>query len=164
MPVPEFIFSSLPLSPKQVSTMEHVCLMDNFKLDHYTRKVELLLIVCNAPLLFILAFSLILAILSLLVYLEKYLLAERKGIISVIMHKDSTAVDILKSYIHALVMANLMDEKRSLHLESQSWMNKQYEIFVQKLKSSAWKTERLLCPSIIWKVHWHSESLDEKTD
>lgn len=80
------------------------------------------------------------------------------------MHKDSTAADILKSYIHALVMANLRDEKISLHLESQSWMDKQYEIFIQKLRSSGWKTERLLSASIIWKADWYGESLDDKTD
>lgn len=99
----------------------------------FYRKVEL----CALSLILfffcdILTFSLILAI-FILVYLAKYLLAERKGIVSVIMHKDSTAADILKSYIHALVMANLRDEKISLHLESQSWMDKQYEIFIQKV-------------------------------
>ncbi|OMO72011.1 hypothetical protein COLO4_27886 [Corchorus olitorius] len=94
----------------------------------------------------------------------KYLLVERQGIVSVIIHKNSTAADILKSYIHALVMTNLMDEKTSLHLESQAWMDKQYEDLVQKLKSRGWKTERLLSPSVIWKACWYSESWDEKTN
>ncbi|CBI39491.3 unnamed protein product, partial [Vitis vinifera] len=53
----------------------------------------------------------------------KYLLLERKGLISIIMHKDSTSSYVLQSFIHALVMANLVDKNRSKHLESQSWMD-----------------------------------------
>ncbi|XP_022726868.1 protein root UVB sensitive 3 isoform X2 [Durio zibethinus] len=161
-----FIETGQVLSPKQVSTMEHVLplwttlrLSKSAKLLHTDVKlglrvssldhIEMVNLLNSAGSFYKKA---------------KYLLVERKGIVSVIMHKDSTAADILKSYIHALVMANLVDGKRSLHLESQSWMDKQYEIFIQKLKSSGWKTERLLSPSIIWKAHWHCESLDEKTD
>ncbi|KAK9276700.1 hypothetical protein L1049_006236 [Liquidambar formosana] len=94
----------------------------------------------------------------------KYLLLEKKGVISVIMHKHSTAADVLQSFMHALVMANLMDKNRSMHLKSQSWMDKHYEVFIQKLQSSGWKTERLLSPSIIWRANWISGSLDEKID
>ncbi|MBA0834665.1 hypothetical protein Goarm_006995, partial [Gossypium armourianum] len=68
---------------------------------------------------------------SYIVTLAKYLLVERKGTVSVVVHKDSTAEDILKSYIHALVMVNLTVEQKSLHLECQSWMDKHYESFVQ---------------------------------
>lgn len=72
---------------------------------------------------------------SYIVTLAKYLLVERKGMVSVVVHKDSTAEDILKSYIHALVMVNLTVEQKSLHLECQSWMDKHYESFVQKVIS-----------------------------
>ncbi|XP_034700142.1 protein root UVB sensitive 3 isoform X1 [Vitis riparia] len=94
----------------------------------------------------------------------KYLLLERKGIISVIMHKDSTASDVLQSFIHALVMANLVDKSISTHLESRSWMDKHYEVFLLKLQSSGWKTERLLSPSIIWRANWICGSSDEKIE
>uniref|UniRef100_A0A6N2LRU7 DUF647 domain-containing protein n=1 Tax=Salix viminalis TaxID=40686 RepID=A0A6N2LRU7_SALVM len=77
----------------------------------------------------------------------KYLLVEREGIINVAIHKNSTASDVLQSYIHALVMAKLMGKSTSVYLESQSWMDKQYEVFLQKLSSSGWKTGRLLFPS-----------------
>lgn len=72
---------------------------------------------------------------SYIVTLAKYLLVERKGMVSVVVHKDSTAEDILKSYIHALVMVNLTVEQKSLHLECQSWMDKHYESFIQKVIS-----------------------------
>ncbi|KAL5553637.1 hypothetical protein UlMin_041038 [Ulmus minor] len=94
----------------------------------------------------------------------KYLLVESKGIINVIMHKDSTATDVLQSFVHAHVMATLTDTKSSVHTESQSWMDKQYEVFLQKLKLSGWKAERLLSPSIRWKANWTAGPSDEKLD
>lgn len=71
-----------------------------------------------------------------LVFLAKYLLVEREGIINVAIHKNSTASDVLQSYIHALVMAKLMGKSTSVYLESQSWMDKQYEVFLQKVSLS----------------------------
>ncbi|KAH7516082.1 hypothetical protein FEM48_Zijuj10G0097000 [Ziziphus jujuba var. spinosa] len=94
----------------------------------------------------------------------KYLLVETKGTIKVIVHKNSIAADVLQSFVHAHVMASLMDKSRSLQTESQSWMDRQYETFLQKLKSSGWKTERLLSPSIMWKANWISGPMDEKID
>ncbi|KAH9772397.1 protein root UVB sensitive 3 [Citrus sinensis] len=94
----------------------------------------------------------------------KYLLVERKGIIGAIVHKDSSAADVLQSYIHALVVAKMVDGNRSVHSESQSWMDEKYEVFIHKLKSSGWKTERLLSPSLIWRANWITEPLDKKID
>ncbi|KAJ6689911.1 hypothetical protein OIU85_006226 [Salix viminalis] len=94
----------------------------------------------------------------------KYLLVEREGIINVAIHKNSTASDVLQSYIHALVMAKFMGKSTSVYLESQSWMDKQYEVFLQKLSSSGWKTGRLLSPPIIWKANWTDVSSDDKID
>ncbi|CAK7326203.1 unnamed protein product [Dovyalis caffra] len=94
----------------------------------------------------------------------KYLLVERKGIINIIMHKTSEASDVLQSFIHALVMAKLIEKNTSFYLESQSWMDKQYEAFLQKLSSLGWKTGRLLSPSIIWKADWTNVSSDDKID
>ncbi|KAJ6768398.1 RUS1 FAMILY PROTEIN C16ORF58 [Salix koriyanagi] len=74
------------------------------------------------------------------------------------------ASDVLQSYIHALVMAKLMGKSTSVYLESQSWMDKQYEVFLQKLSSSGWKTGRLLSPPIIWKANWTDVSSDDKID
>ncbi|WCJ22113.1 hypothetical protein M5689_004215 [Euphorbia peplus] len=94
----------------------------------------------------------------------KYLLAENKGIVSVIMHKNSTSSDILQSFIHALVMANIMEESKSVYLDSQLWMDKHYEVFLQKLSSSGWKTQRLLSQSIVWRANWKCETSDDKAD
>lgn len=164
--VQHFIKTGQVLSPKQVSTMEHVLpvwttLRLSKSVKHLHTDVKLGSRVSSLDHL---EMANLLNSAGSFYRKAKYLLAERKGIVSVIMHKDSTAADILKSYIHALVMANLRDEKISLHLESQSWMDKQYEIFIQKLRSSGWKTERLLSASIIWKADWYGESLDDKTD
>ncbi|MBA0805658.1 hypothetical protein Gohar_005153 [Gossypium harknessii] len=160
-----FIESGQVLSPKQVSTMEHVLplwttlrLSKSAKPLHTNVKLGLRVSTLDhseIPFIDIVANS------SYIVTLAKYLLVERKGTVSVVVHKDSTAEDILKSYIHALVMVNLTVEQKSLHLECQSWMDKHYESFVQKLKLAGWKAGRLLSHSIIWKAHW---SLGEKTD
>ncbi|KAB1206743.1 hypothetical protein CJ030_MR7G013510 [Morella rubra] len=93
-----------------------------------------------------------------------YLLVEKKGVVSAILHKDSTNADVLQSFFHALVLANFTDKNTSVHLQSQSWMDKHYEVFIQKLKSSGWKTERLLSPSIIWKANWICGPFDAKMD
>ncbi|KAM7269881.1 hypothetical protein ACFE04_025378 [Oxalis oulophora] len=94
----------------------------------------------------------------------KFLLVERKGFISVVMHKDCTAADVLRSYIQALVFANLMNESSSVHSDSETWIDGHYEGFVQKLRLSGWKTERLLSHSIVWRANWTCGSSDEKTD
>ncbi|OVA02143.1 FAS1 domain [Macleaya cordata] len=87
----------------------------------------------------------------------KYLLMVREGVINVIMHKQSTAADILQSFVHALVMVNLDDRTNSAHGESLLWMDENYADFIAKLKSSGWKTERLLAPSIVWRANWLCE-------
>lgn len=65
-----------------------------------------------------------------MVFIAKYILLEKKGIISIVMHKDSAAADVLQAFMHALVMSELVDKDSSVHLESQSWMAKYYEVFV----------------------------------
>ncbi|KAI7757745.1 hypothetical protein M8C21_031757 [Ambrosia artemisiifolia] len=93
----------------------------------------------------------------------KYLLLEKKGIISIVMHKDSTTGDVMQGFIHALVMANLSNQNStSLHLDSQTWMDKHYETFVLKLQTSGWKTERLLSSSITWRANWSRGIPDKK--
>ncbi|PKI53353.1 hypothetical protein CRG98_026290, partial [Punica granatum] len=94
----------------------------------------------------------------------RYLLVERNGNLSIVAHKDATASDILQSYIHALVEGHLAIDRSSTHSDSQSWIDKNYTEFLQKLKSSGWNTERLLSPSVVWRAHWSFQSLDEKVD
>ncbi|XP_058070401.1 protein root UVB sensitive 3 isoform X1 [Magnolia sinica] len=91
-----------------------------------------------------------------------YILLERKGVVSIITHKQSTAADVLQSFIHALVVASLVDKTGSVHAESHLWMDKYYTVFITKLQSSGWKTERLLSPSIVWRAHWIHGPSDEK--
>ncbi|KAG5059563.1 hypothetical protein JHK87_000592 [Glycine soja] len=160
-----FMETGQVLSPKQVSSQEHVlpiqfiswsskkanclhkkvCLgMRISSFDNMEIKEHLL---CAAP-----------------YYTKaKYFLVERKGIIDVIVHKDSNAADVLKSFFHALVLAKNVHKSKSLHSEGQKWIDYQYEVFIQKLKSLGWKTERLLSP-IIWRAYWSYEPLEEKND
>ncbi|XP_038990019.1 protein root UVB sensitive 3 isoform X2 [Phoenix dactylifera] len=92
----------------------------------------------------------------------KYLLLERKGVIHVINHKEATPADILQSYVHALVLTNLVDRTQSLHTESRLWMDEHYPVFIVKLKSAGWATERLLSPSVVWRADWFCSPSDEK--
>ncbi|CAE5957403.1 unnamed protein product [Arabidopsis arenosa] len=94
----------------------------------------------------------------------KYLLAHRKGNVSVILHKDSEAADVLKSYIHAIVLANLMEKSTSFYSEGEAWIDKHYGEFLHKLRSGGWKTERLLSPSITWRANWISHTSVAKID
>ncbi|XP_023773240.1 protein root UVB sensitive 3 isoform X2 [Lactuca sativa] len=85
----------------------------------------------------------------------KYLLLENKGIVSIVVHKDSSSGDVIKGFMHALVMANLLDDKKS-----QMWMNKHYQDFIFKLQSCGWKTERLLSSSIVWRANWTHKKIN----
>lgn len=67
----------------------------------------------------------------------KYILLARKSSMSVIMHRDSTAADILQAFMHALVLAKLDHKERLMHSESQLWMAKNYESFVLKVLSTS---------------------------
>lgn len=61
------------------------------------------------------------------------MLVEKQGIVHATLHKDSTSADVLQSFFHAIVMAKFTDKNKSVHLESQSWMDKHYEVFIQKV-------------------------------
>ncbi|KAM7484432.1 hypothetical protein LguiA_000441 [Lonicera macranthoides] len=144
------------LSPKQVSTMEHVLPLwitswGSKKVKFLHPRVYLGLRISSLD-------SLNMA--DLIRYAgshykkAKYVLYEKKGIVSIVMHKESTAADVLQAFMHALVMANLIEKYKSAHSESQSWMDKHYEDLMLKLQSSGWKSERLLTPSIVWRANW----------
>lgn len=61
---------------------------------------------------------------------------ERKGWIQVVMHRQSTPADVLQSFIHALVVANLTEETKYFHAESCQWMSIYYPVFIDKVSSS----------------------------
>ncbi|KAK2429385.1 protein root UVB sensitive [Trifolium repens] len=78
------------------------------------------------------------------------------------LHKSQIAFKVF--YVTFKVLANNVHKGKSLHSDSQMWMGKQYEVFIQKLKSLGWKTERLLSSPIIWRANWIHEPLAEKID
>ncbi|KAJ8760516.1 hypothetical protein K2173_015183 [Erythroxylum novogranatense] len=154
------------LSPEQVSKMEHILPM--WTSSWYSKKAKLL---HTQVLLGVRVSSLdhrdmeeLLLCAGSHYRKAKYLLLERNRIICIILHKDSTASDVLQSFIHALAAVKLKEKCNSVHMESQLWMNAHYEVFLRKLRSSGWKTERLLSSSIVWKANWISEPSDDKTD
>ncbi|KAI5382275.1 variant 2, Protein root UVB sensitive 3 [Lathyrus oleraceus] len=122
------------LSPKQVSSLEHVLPIQltpwhSKKANSLDTKVRLGTRISSFDEMEIKEH-----LLSVASYYTKakYLLVEKKGIVNVIVHKDSNGADILKSFIHALVLANNAYKSKSLHSDSQTWMENQYEVFIQK--------------------------------
>ncbi|KAL8161447.1 hypothetical protein V2J09_012936 [Rumex salicifolius] len=85
-----------------------------------------------------------------------YLLLLKKRNVVIVMHKNSSPSDVLEAFIHALVMLEISDKKRSPHSESRSWMDKNYKEFLTKLQLSGWKTERLLSHAVVWRASWKS--------
>lgn len=151
-----FLKTGQVLSPKQVSSMEHVLplWMTSWSSkggDSLYKQVHLGVRVSSLD-----SLSMVNLLQSAGSHYkkEKYLLQQKGGIVRIITHKDSVAADILQSFIHALVMAKLDDQDGSMSSESQSWMDKHYEVFVLKLQSSGWKTERLLSSSVVWRANW----------
>nr|GMD00416.1 protein root UVB sensitive 3 [Ipomoea batatas] len=156
------IFHMYVLSPKQVSTMEHILPL---WMTSWSPKSTLHKNVSLGVRITSLKFHEMEELLKSAgshYRKAKYLLLEKNGIVSVVVHKDSTAADILQSFIHALVMSKLAGEKRDVHMESELWIEKHYKIFISK--SSGWKTERLLSPSIGWRANWLLEPSDDKAD
>ncbi|XP_026385378.1 protein root UVB sensitive 3-like isoform X2 [Papaver somniferum] len=86
----------------------------------------------------------------------KYFLMPKSGVVNVYVHKQSTAADVLQSFIHALVLGNHVNKTKFVHEESRSWMDKHYEGYIAKLKLTGWKTERLLAPPVVWRADWLS--------
>ncbi|KAL5723182.1 Protein root UVB sensitive 3 [Ranunculus cassubicifolius] len=92
-----------------------------------------------------------------------YLLMERKGVVSVVMHKNSTAGDVLRAFSHAFAMGNHVGKSAgSAHSESCLWMDEHFQVFITKLQSLGWKTERLLASSIVWKANWIQDTIENK--
>ena len=49
------------------------------------------------------------------------------------MHRQATPEDVMKSFIHALVLADLSREMTSSHVESCNWMDRYFPIFIKKV-------------------------------
>uniref|UniRef100_A0ACD5TV74 Uncharacterized protein n=1 Tax=Avena sativa TaxID=4498 RepID=A0ACD5TV74_AVESA len=92
-----------------------------------------------------------------------YFLLDKEGSVHIFIHKQAVATDVLKSFIHGLVLARTMQKSKSCHAEAHQWMDEKYSTFISKLKLEGYSTERLLSHSIIWKAHWLYGPSDEKT-
>ncbi|XP_073155994.1 protein root UVB sensitive 3 [Henckelia pumila] len=162
-----FMETGQVLSPKQVSVMEHVLPLwmtswtEKSSIEYLHPRVQL-----GVRLSSLNSKELVdLSHLAGSYYSKgKYIPLQRNDKISVIMHRDSTAADVLQAFIHALVLVKPIAKNGDAHLESQSWMSQNYETLIVKLQSSGWRTERLLSPSVVWKATWYFSSSDEKLD
>ncbi|EPS73170.1 hypothetical protein M569_01586, partial [Genlisea aurea] len=156
---------SLPvISPKQVSDLEHVLPLWMTRSSSLHRRVSLGVRICSLDEDDTMKMS---SLVTSYYHEGKYLPIVGKKKIRVIMHRDSTAADVLQAYIHSLVLAKLEGVKyddRSIHSESRSWMQQNYSDFILKLQSSSWRTERLSAPSVAWKANWFSNTSADKDD
>ncbi|XP_047332511.1 protein root UVB sensitive 3 isoform X2 [Impatiens glandulifera] len=163
-----FMKTGQVLSPDRVSTMEHVIplwmmkpwSLKNGKLLHDRVRLGVRVSSINDQ-----EMSNVLCLSGSRYRKSKYLLFQQKGDdIKIVMHKDSTALDTLQAFVHAIAMANLVNEKPSSGSESFSWMDSHYQDFIVKLQSSGWKTERLLTHSILWRANWQTKPSDSKEE
>ncbi|KAG2542535.1 hypothetical protein PVAP13_9NG643800 [Panicum virgatum] len=93
-----------------------------------------------------------------------YLLLDKEGSVHIFIHKQATPADVLKSFIHGLVLTNLAQNGKSQHAEARRWMDDKYTTFISKLQVKGYSTERLLSYSIVWRAHWLHGQLDEKLE
>ncbi|RLN40630.1 uncharacterized protein C2845_PM01G07380 [Panicum miliaceum] len=91
-----------------------------------------------------------------------YLLLDKEGSVHIFIHKQATPADVLKSFIHGLVLINLAQNGKSQHTEARRWMDDKYTTFISKLQVKGYSSERLLSHSIVWRAHWLHGQLDEK--
>ncbi|KAG6426207.1 hypothetical protein SASPL_110427 [Salvia splendens] len=161
--LPHYIKTGQVLSPKEVSLMEHILplWMSSWmtsRVENLGARVRLSVRISSLNNDEVVDLSRLASS-----YYNKgmYILLPRKSFVDVIMHRDSTAADILLAFMHALVLAKLDDKNQSMHIQSQLWMDKNYQDFLLMLRSSGWRTERLLSPSIAWKANWSIDSSDK---
>ncbi|XP_047959944.1 protein root UVB sensitive 3 [Salvia hispanica] len=161
--LPHYIKTGQVLSPKEVSVMEHILprWMSSWmtsRVENLGKRVRLSVRISSLNNDEVVDLSRLASS-----YYNKgmYILLPRKSFVDVIMHRDSTAADVLQAFMHALVLAKLDDKNQSMHIQSQSWMDKNYQDFLLMLRSSGWRTERLLSPSIAWKANWSIDSSDK---
>ncbi|AQL08719.1 Retrovirus-related Pol polyprotein LINE-1 [Zea mays] len=91
-----------------------------------------------------------------------YFLLDKQGIVYVFIHKEATPADVLRSFVHGLVLASSTQNSKPQHLEARRWMDEMYTSFISKLQTEGYSTERLLSHSILWRAHWLHGQLDEK--
>ena len=115
---------------------------------------------------------------------------DKEGSVHIFIHKQATPADVLKSFIHGLVLTNLAQNGKSQHAEARRWMDDKYTTFISKvsivqpatkmfvfsyhlfdllflllqLQVKGYSTERLLSHSIVWRAHWLHGQLDEKLE
>jgi len=95
---------------------------------------------------------------------SNYLLLDKEGSVHIFIHKQATPADVLKSFIHGLVLTNLSQNGKSQHAEARRWMDDKYTTFISKLQVKGYSTERLLSHSTVWRAHWLHGQLDEKLE
>lgn len=91
-----------------------------------------------------------------------YFLLDKQGIVYVFIHKEATPADVLRSFVHGLVLASSTQNSKPQHLEARRWMDEMYTSFISKLQTEGYSTERLLSHSILWRAHWLHGQLDDK--
>ncbi|KAJ6810678.1 protein root UVB sensitive 3 [Iris pallida] len=130
-----FMETGQVLTPKQISRMEHVFPVWGSSWNSRNNSILLHKKICLGVKVSSLKHSdmVELSVSASSLYMKvKYLLLEKKGVINVIIHKHSTPADILQSFIHALVIASLMDKSKAVHTESRLWIDENYPVFVAK--------------------------------
>ncbi|KAI5062065.1 hypothetical protein GOP47_0022604 [Adiantum capillus-veneris] len=92
-----------------------------------------------------------------------YMIYPHRGIIFVILHRYATREDHLKSYVHALVAASLLQSFDADESENSScvWMESNYPVFLSELHASGWNVNRIHMVPERWRAEWH---MDLKSD
>ncbi|KAG8095964.1 hypothetical protein GUJ93_ZPchr0013g35396 [Zizania palustris] len=63
-----------------------------------------------------------------------YFLLDKEGSVHVFIHKQAVATDVLKSFIHGLVLAHFVQNNKSSHAEARQWIDEKYNTFISKVK------------------------------
>ncbi|CAN6301790.1 unnamed protein product [Urochloa humidicola] len=91
-----------------------------------------------------------------------HLLLDKEGSVHVFIHKQATPADLLKSFVHGLMLANSTQNGKSQHAEACRWMDENYSPFISKLQVKGYSTGRLLSNSVVWRAHWLHGPMDAK--
>jgi hypothetical protein len=82
----------------------------------------------------VIVYELLLTFFTSQIYSANYFLLDKEGSVHIFIHKQAVATDVLKSFIHGLVLARLMQKSKSCHEEAHQWMDEKYSTFISKVK------------------------------
>ncbi|KAL2650196.1 hypothetical protein R1flu_018324 [Riccia fluitans] len=98
---------------------------------------------------------------------DTYLVAAEGRTIHIILHQNSSNIDCLRAYVHALYLRKVLERNQktggggsvdSAEIECLTWMNSTYDRFENLLQASGWAINRIYISAGEWRADWPQQN------